>query len=98
MISTPAIRAFVKSRDEAYTRFTMYDDWGALKAHLRRYRQWQDRPRDKRVLAAAIYKGVQECTNIPDEVKDVAKEKCIALGFEPYMPGHSILNNVEVEE
>ena len=87
------IKEFVRSRDDAFARFVMDDDWGALYAHLRRYRQFADRPRDKRVLAAAIYKGVQECTNIPAEVKAVAKEKCERLGFKPYVPGHVEVTN-----
>lgn len=86
------IKEFVKSRDDAFTRFVMNDDWGALYAHLRRYRQYADRPRDKRALAAAIYKGVQECTNIPAEVKAVAKQKRERLGFKPYVPGHVEVN------
>ena len=44
-------------------------------------------PKDERVLKAGIYKGAQECTDIPDEVKAIAREKCIAIGFKPTMWG-----------
>lgn len=80
------IAEFVKSRDTAFTRFVLFDDWEALMDHLRRYGQDREAPKDRKVLAASIYKAVQECTNIAPEVKAAAKEKCLALGFKPYMP------------
>ena len=40
-------------------------------------------PKDKKVFAAGIYKAVQQCTNIPQEIKDKAFTKCLELGFSP---------------
>lgn len=42
-------------------------------------------PDDPRVMAAGIYKAVQEATNMPDEVKAKAAMKCVKLGFSPFM-------------
>ena len=35
------------------------------------------------VMKAGIYKAVSGCTNIDQKVKELAREKCIALGFKP---------------
>ena len=42
-------------------------------------------PENPNVMAAGIYKAVQEVTTIPDEVKDIAAMKCLKLGFSPIM-------------
>ena len=34
-------------------------------------------------MAAGIYKAAQECTDIPESVKKLAREKCMNLGFRP---------------
>lgn len=42
-------------------------------------------PKDLKVKQAGIYKAVQECTNIPDEIKSKAVFKCMELGFNPFI-------------
>ena len=79
------IQKFVKSRDDAFTKFVMDDDWQAVIKHLRRYGQLDKLPNNPIVAKAGIYKAVQECTSIPKEVKAVAARKCIMMGFSPVM-------------
>ena len=80
-----AIKQFVKDRDEMITRFVMDDDLDAVKKHLKKYGQWKDAPKSKKVLAASIYKMAWASTGVSDEVKKTARRKCIALGFKPYI-------------
>ena len=79
------LKAFVKSRDKAFTAFVMDDDWDAVLKHLKKYGQYARLPKDENVAKAGIYKAVQECTNIPVEVKAEAARKCVLLGFRPTM-------------
>ena len=77
------LKKFAKSRDEAFTKFVMEDDWQAVVKHLRKYGQLGDLPNNQTVAKAGIYKAVQACANIPAEVKTVAARKCIMMGFSP---------------
>ena len=42
-------------------------------------------PEDPLVAAAGVYKAIQYCNGIPDSIKAQARQKCLALGFSPYM-------------
>ena len=48
-----------------------------IKAELRR--------ENPDVMAAGIYKAVQEVTTMPDDIKVKAAMKCMKLGFTPFM-------------
>ena len=74
---------FVKDRDEAFTNAVMKNDWKGLKAFCKKYNMNTDVKPE--IMKAGIYKAVQECTNIPLEVKRVAYKKCVKLGFSPFM-------------
>lgn len=75
------IRQMVRDRDEAFTRFVMEDDMGALMRYCRKYGVHV--PINERVVQGGVYKAALHCTNIPDEVKRVAREKCAAIGMNP---------------
>lgn len=77
------MKEFVKDRDAAFTAFVMNDDWEPVREYCQMY--GVPMPDDPRVMAAGIYKAVQEITNMPDEVKVKAAMKCMKLGFSPYM-------------
>ena len=77
------LREFAKSRDEAFTRFVLDDDWDAVLKHFKKFGM-DVPPKEKETIAkAGVYKAVQECTNIPIEVKAEAARKCVLLGFRP---------------
>ena len=77
------VKQFVEDRNRAFTAFVMHDDWNAIKEYCTNY--CVAMPDNPDVLAAGIYKAVQEVTSIPDEVKVKAAMKCMELGFAPYM-------------
>ena len=72
---------FAKERDDAYTKAVLNDDWEPVKAYCKEY--GVPIPEDERIMKAGVYKGIQYCTNIPDEVKREAAAKCLRLGFSP---------------
>lgn len=77
------LRKYAKSRDEAFTRFVLDDDWDAVLKHFKKF--GMDIPTNEKetVAKAGVYKAVQECTNIPVEVKAEAARKCVLMGFRP---------------
>lgn len=77
---------FREDRDKAFIAFVMNDDWNAVKKYCTSYGVRM--PDNPDVMAAGIYKAVQEVTNIPDEIKNVAAMKCLKLGFSPFMMCH----------
>lgn len=42
-------------------------------------------PKSKKAMKVGVYKAVQYCTDIPDDVKEIAIEKCLKLGFNPFI-------------
>lgn len=74
---------YAAERDEALIDFTMNGSTEKLMDFIRRYKL--PMPDRKDVLAAGVYKAVQECTMIPEAVKEEARRKCIALGYKPTM-------------
>lgn len=77
------IKDLVAARDKAFTAFVLNDDWEPVLEYCHTY--GVPMPDNPDVMAAGIYKAVQECTDIPDEVKVKAAKKCMKLGFMPYM-------------
>ena len=76
-------KQFVKDRNKAFTAAVLHDDWAAVRKFARKY--GLKTPKDKTILKAAVYKAVQECTDIPKEVKNEALYKCLKLGFMPFI-------------
>lgn len=78
-----AIRDYASERDAAFAAFvddgnfshidSLIDKWGGKRI-----------PHDD-VGRAAVYKAVQECVGISEEVKTRAFLKCIDLGFLPWI-------------
>lgn len=81
------VREFTKSRDDAFTKFVMEDDWDAVLKHFKKFGMDVPSKEKETVAKAGVYKAVQECTSIPIEVKAEAARKCILMGFRPTMFG-----------
>jgi hypothetical protein len=77
------MKNLIQERNEAITDFILYDDLTKYHAYCRRYKI--PMPSSERVLKASICKAAQECLGIPKETKELAKKKCIELGFKPSM-------------
>ena len=76
-------KQFLKDRKEAFTKAVMEDNWDYVRRYCDRY--GVPIPTDETIMKAGIYKAVQACTDIPNEVKEVAFMKCLELGFSPLM-------------
>lgn len=74
---------FLRERRRAFTKAIIEDDWSYVKAYCEKYNV--KIPKDERVMKAGIYKAVQECIDISEEVKNTAIEKCLKLGFLPFI-------------
>lgn len=77
------VKQFFKERNEAFIDAVVNDDFTKFKTYCKKY--GVPLPPSKKIMKATVYKAVQECTDIPRDVKAIAFDKCIALGFEPYM-------------
>ena len=70
-------------RDKSMIKAVMEDDWSGI---IRMCKEdGVPIPDDPRVMKAGIYKAVQYCTKIPQDVKETAMLKCLALGFNPFI-------------
>ena len=74
---------FVKDRNESFIDFVKTGDTKKVRAYCRKY--GVNMPKDRKVFAAGIYKAVQACTGIPEEIKTLAMQRCLEIGFNPFM-------------
>ena len=74
---------FVKERDNAFIDFVETGSMEKVDAYCKKYSVKM--PKDLKVKQAGIYKAVQYCTNIPEEIKNKALIKCLELGFNPFI-------------
>ena len=74
--------AFTEERDKAFTDAVVNDNWDGVRAFTEKYKMSAS---SDTVMKAGIYKAVQYCTNIPEDVKILAIEKCVAMGFSPFI-------------
>lgn len=74
---------FAQERDKAFIDAVVRDDWTGVKKYCKKY--GVPVPKNEKVMKAGIYKAVQECTNIPEDVKGIAMQKCLELGFVPFI-------------
>lgn len=82
------LKTFLIDRREALTKAVMKDDWKAVRKYCKKY--GVEMPKDSRIFKAGIYKAVQGCTDIPDNIKEIAWAKCLALGFRPYIEPYEV--------
>ena len=75
---------FAAERDEALTYFVKTGDDSKMRKHCAKF--GQQVPKSRKVFHASMYKAVRYCTNIPDDIKQLAWEKCLQIGFMPYIP------------
>lgn len=77
---------FVKERDAAFIHFVKTDDLSKVRAHCKK---WDvQMPKSKRVMMAGVYKAVVAITSIPEDIKTMAMQKCLKLGFNPIMKSY----------
>ena len=74
---------YAKDRDAAFIAFVEDGDFSHIDALMDKY--GLARTPHTETAAAGVYKAVQECTRIPQEVKTKAFCKCVELGFMPFI-------------
>lgn len=74
---------FVKERHEAFISAVVDDDWSKIRKYSEKYDV--PLPKDRKVMKAGIYKACQYCTDISEDVKNIAMRKCLELGFSPFI-------------
>ena len=72
---------FAEERDKAFIEAVVNDKWDKVIKYSKKY--GVPIPKKRNVMKAGIYKAVQFCTNIPEDVKVLAMQKCMKLGFNP---------------
>lgn len=72
---------FSEERDKAFIDAVVNDKWDKVYKYAKKY--GVPVPKKINVMKAGIYKAVQYCTNIPEDVKAIAMRKCLHLGFSP---------------
>ena len=77
------IEQFNKDRDEAFINFVETDSLEKVKAYCKKYNK--EMPKNTIIAEVGIYKAIQGCRDIPQEVKEKARDKCLALGYSPYV-------------
>lgn len=80
------IELLEEERDKAFIKAVVDDDWKAVRKYLKKY--GTPIPKKRNVMKAGIYKAVQYCTNIPSDVKVMAMQKCLQLGFSPLIKAY----------
>lgn len=72
---------FYKDRNEAFIEAVVNDNWDKLMEFAKEYSM--PLPIKQDAMKAGVYKAVQYCTDIPEDVKSLAMKKCLELGFNP---------------
>lgn len=72
---------FAEERDKAFIDAVVNDNWDGVKRYSKKY--GMSIPKKERVMKAGVYKAVQYCTEIPEDVKNLAFKKCLEIGFTP---------------
>lgn len=74
---------YAKERDNAFIEAVVNDNWNIFRDFAKKYNL--KIPQKRKVMKAGVYKAVQYCTGIPEDVKEIAMEKCLMLGFNPFV-------------
>lgn len=72
---------FAKERDKAFIDAVVNDKWDKVRKYSKKY--GVPMPKSRNAMKAGVYKAVQYCTNIPEDVKALAMKKCLEMGFSP---------------
>ena len=82
------MRKFVKDRNEAFVEAVVNDNWNKLRKYSKKY--GVAAPKNKAAMKAGVYKAVQYCKDIPEEIKLQAMQKCLEMGLNPYIEEYGI--------
>ena len=83
--------SFVEERNAAFIDFVKTGDTKKIFKYCKKYDIAI--PGSRKVFAAGIYKAVQQCTSIPEDVKALAMQKCLEIGFNPFIRPYDMRGN-----
>jgi hypothetical protein len=83
VVSVDIEKQFVIDRHEAFASAVVNDDWTKVRKYSEKY--GIPIPDNEKVMKAGIYKACQYCTDLSEEVKEIAMQKCVKLGFNPFI-------------
>lgn len=72
---------FVRERDAAFIHFVKTDDFSKVRAYCKKW--GVQIPKSQTVAAAGVYKAVVTITSIPEDIRTIAMQKCLKIGFNP---------------
>ena len=72
---------FVRERDAAFIHFVKTDDMSKVMTYCKKY--GVQIPKKRNVMAAGVYKAVVATASIPEDVRTMAMQKCLKIGFNP---------------
>lgn len=72
---------FIRERDAAFIHFVKTDDLSKVRAYCKKW--GVQMPKSKRVLMAGVYKAVVAIVSIPEDIRTMAMQKCLKIGFNP---------------
>ena len=72
---------FVREQDAAFIHFVETDDLSKVRAYCKKW--GVQMPKSRKVAAAGVYKAVVATASIPDDIKTMAMQKCLRIGFNP---------------
>ena len=72
------MKEFVKERDRAFIEYIKTGNKKKLIAYFEKYHI--PYPNKEKVLKIAVYKAALQCTNIPEDIKDIARNRLAAMG------------------
>lgn len=72
---------FVRERDAAFIHFVKTDDLSKVRAYCKKW--GVQMPKSNKIAAAGVYKAAVATTSIPEDVKMMAIQKCLQLGYSP---------------
>ena len=79
-----ALEVYAERRDAALIHFVTAGDDSKCRLICKTYNV--PMPESEKAFHAGLYKSVRYCTNIPEDIKKLAWEKCLQLGFMPFIP------------
>lgn len=78
----------VKDRNEAFVEAVVNDNWDKVRKYSKKY--GIPIPKNKAAMKAGVYKAVQYCKDISEEIKLQAMQKCLEMGLNPYIEDFGI--------
>jgi hypothetical protein len=82
-MSNEELTEYVKERNEAIIEAIKNDKWDKMRKYSQKY--GVPMPNNRKTMKAGTYKAAQYIIGIPEEIKVLAMQKCLEIGFNPFI-------------